>query len=193
MRKLFNLPKAVYKGYQGDGERHSIRGFFMILIAGAIALSSKGLDDSALSTIGVMVSVLAGFSFTALFSTQSHSTNDLPPASCESDRLDILNLNILFKNFRDRARYFLCVSVICLFLVFILSVSFSFFMLSKLLDANDFDYIGDIAHVAWSYGCTLVRFSAIFLFLEILYSFYRLAETIFSILDLRRSYLEAAR
>ena len=53
--------------------------------------------------------------------------------------------------------------------------------------------LAELAHAIWLWFCLFVRFLALLMFLEILYSFYRLAETIFSILNTRRNYLEDNR
>lgn len=95
MLNLFKLTSTVYSGYKGDGEHHIARVLVAASIALIIAINPKGLGKDALSTIAVIVSVLAGFSFTALFSSHSHSASDLAAAKSESDRHDLEKLRRL--------------------------------------------------------------------------------------------------
>lgn len=118
MRSLLSQVSRVYSGYRGDGQPHIPRLLVAVCVALTISATSKSLNKDALSMMAVIVSVLAGFSFTALFSSHSHSANDLPTAISENDRQDLLILNKLFNNFKDRSRYFLSLGVICLVLFF---------------------------------------------------------------------------
>lgn len=191
MRNLLDLIKSVYDGYRGDGEPHAFRILCVFIASVVLTLDRSGLNKDTLATMAVIVSVLAGFSFTALFSSHSHSTSDLPAALSESDRQDIRNLMTLFKNFRDRARYFLTVSVICLLTVFLLGITMNFGNSMNFIPY--FDYTSKLLHMrdVWSFICMISRTFAFFMFFEILYTFYRLAQTVFAILDTRRAYLQS--
>ena len=189
MPSLAEIARAVYSGYVGDGERHRVRIAAMFLFAATIALSPSSLNKDALSMMGVMVSVLAGFSFTALFSSQSHSLRDLPAPKDESDRLDLNKLKILFSNFRDRSKYFLIMSIICLLmcLVLLVKVNFTFFLIDQEV------LILSVVSNVWKFACGVGRAFCILVFLEIIYTFYRMSQTIFAIIETRRLYLEQDR
>lgn len=191
MRNLLDQIRSVYDGYRGDREPHAFRILCAFVASVALALDRSGLNKDTLATMAVIVSVLAGFSFTALFSSHSHSTSDLPTALSESDRQDIRNLMTLFKNFRDRARYFLTVSVICLLTVFFLGITLNFS--NSMIISPYLEYISKLLHMqdVWSFLCMVSRVLALFMFFEILYTFYRLAQTVFAILDTRRAYLQS--
>lgn len=193
MRGLFSLALSVYRGYAGDGERHILRIFLVAAISIVIAFGPRSLNKDVISTMAVIVSVLAGFSFTALFSNHSHSVSDLPPAVSESDRQDIRNISILFNNFRDRARYFLLISLICLITSFFVSVPFDINEFINFFNSNNIGNINSIFSCLWKFLCFFARFICLFLFFEILYTFYRLSQTIFSILDTRREYLDGKK
>lgn len=189
MLGLFSLVSSVYRGYAGDGERHILRLLLVTAISIIIAIDPKSLNKDVISTMAVIVSVLAGFSFTALFSNHSHSTTDLPPPKSESDRQDIRNISILFNNFRDRARYFLLISLLCLLTCFFVSLPFDINLYIYIFNNEKFYILYDIFSMFWKIICFVARFICLFLFFEILYTFYRLSQTIFSILDTRRDYL----
>ena len=191
MPNPIDLARAVYRGYRGDRENHVLRILVTLVMSTLIALDAKGLSKDALSTMAVIVSVLAGFSFTALFSSHSHSMVDLPPPNSESDRQDLRILITLFGNFRDRARYFLVIAVICLLLVFLIGIPFDIGKEANELTLGYTDSYVYAIDLLWDAMSFIGRLSALILFFEILYSFYRLAQTVFAILDTRRSYLES--
>lgn len=193
MRDLFSILSAVYAGYAGDGERHILRILLVVVISFVIAIGQGSLNKDAVSTMAVIVSVLAGFSFTALFSNHSHSVTDLPPEKTESDRQDIKKLKILFKNFRSRSTYFLIISLACLILIFLISVPNNIVSLTNNLNPKNIIYMNDMFLYIWKINSFIARFICLLLFFEIIYTFYRLSETIFAILDTRRQYLEATR
>lgn len=193
MRDLFSILSAVYRGYAGDGERHILRILLVVVISFFIAIAPGSLNKDAISTMAVIVSVLAGFSFTALFSNHSHSVTDLPPEKTESDREDIKKLKKLFENFRSRSTYFLIISLSCLILSFLVSISYNIESSTNDINPNNILYINDIFIFIWKLNSFFSRLTCLLLFFEIIYTFYRLSETIFSILDTRRQYLEAIR
>lgn len=193
MPSLREIAVAVYAGYAGDDERHVIRIVATVIFAALIAYFPSSLNKDALSMMGVIVSILAGFSFTALLSSHSHSVHDLPAPGNESDRMDISKLKKLFGNFRDRSKYFLTISISCLILCFLLLVPFG---INKILAGLEFDFSESFVRIfllIWEIICGIGRALCLFLFFEILYKFYRMSQTIFSIIEVRRVYLEQDR
>lgn len=193
MRDLFSILSSVYKGYAGDGERHILRILLVVVISFVIAIAPRSLNKDAISTMAVIVSVLAGFSFTALFSNNSHSVTDLPPEKTESDREDIKKLKNLFENFRSRSTYFLLISLSCLIIIFLISIPYNIASTTNHINPENRLYLNDIFTYIWTINSFFARLICLLLFFEIIYTFYRLSETIFSILDTRRQYLEAIR
>ena len=189
------LPKFVsstYATYRGDGESHRIR-LIGFAIAGLV-ISSFGvsLGETALPAMALTVSVLAGFTFTALFSSHAISFDDLPPPRNESDALDRQRLTAMLANFRQRSRYFLIASVVCLLSILVLSIRLDF---GPTIEGLTTFKVGDwkleeMVDLARQVGAHIFKFIVVFVVLEVIYTFYRLSETIFAIIDTRRSYLE---
>lgn len=193
MRNLLNILKGVYRGYAGDGEPHIFRISFMVAISLAIAVGPGSLNKDAISTMAVIVSVLAGFSFTALFSNHSHSIADLPPEKTENDREDIKKLEKLFENFRVRSSYFLIISLICLIISFLIITNFELKKYINFINRENILNFNNILLFVSKLFSFFGRFICLFTFFEIIYTFYRLSETIFAILDTRRQYLKTTR
>ncbi len=193
MRNLFSLISFVYRGYAGDGESHILRILLATTSSMIVGMSPISLNKETISTIAVIVSVLAGFSFTALFSNHSHSVSDLPAPKSESDRQDIATMSRLFENFRNRSRYFLFISLLCLLFSFFIGIPLDFDVTNIKFSSYISNYFYAAAIDIYTAGCWLARVSCLFLFFEILYSFYRLSQTIFAILDIRREYLDAQK
>ena len=192
MRNRFNRIFAVYSTYRHDGEHHVARISATIFISALISLDPVGLNGNAPAAIASIVAILAGFSFTALFSGYSHSVDGLSQPASESDRQDLVLLKSLLENFRIRSRYFLIISIICLFFVFLISVPLVIPEIIIKITFKECPVFYKAADILYSFGCFCSRMISLCLFFEILYTFYRLAETVFSILDVRRKYTEAS-
>lgn len=187
MQNKFPIFGEVYGGYKDDGENHLLRLIFFAIFSIFIAFFSVDIRNSSLPSMALTVSVLAGFTFTALFSDQYLSAYDLPKIKNESDRADIDNLNSLLVNFKDRSRLFIFVSVIDLVLIVVSTLKIN------LPNVEYFNFINiysinshNISTVI--YG--LLLSVTLFLFFELLHVFYRLSETALSIIDIRSKYLK---
>jgi hypothetical protein len=193
MRSLNKTIRAVYGGYKGDKERHIFRLSAMAFVGAIISYFPTSLNKDALSMIGAMVSILAGFTFTALFSGHYHSVHDLPEPQDESDRADVDKLKKLFVNFQDRSKYFILTAVICLLFCLILLVPFNInFFISSIFKNISSEMLYIISKI-WYIICFAGRFFCINLFFELIYTFYRMSQTIFSIIETRRAYFEQIR
>ncbi len=200
---IIELVKANYGTYKksssGSRERHWIRlaaSFFISLV-----LSIFSSDASTAYTIMVTVAtILTGFTFTALFSNHTLADIGLPKAVNESDRQDLLRLGLLSKNFKARSAYFISLSIIDS--VLLISASLKFAVPGNILEAitNEVKFIGSKSDLDLS-KCipfTSSIFSDVFfvivtfLFLECLYTFFRLSETIIAIVDTRGDYMKEA-
>jgi len=192
---MLPLIRDVYDTYKGDEEPHVLRLFVMVLASLAVAIFSVDLPDHALPAMALAISVLAGFTFTSLFSSHALATFDLPPPNSESDRNDLRTLKTLSVNFRSRSRLFILLAVTDLIGIIYLSLDFSgakgsFDWVLLQFPSLNYNHI----YESLTFGLLLLRsiisFVVVFIFLECLYTFYRLAETIVSVVDIRRDYIE---
>lgn len=186
----------TYETYKLDNEPHRVRVIAVVSLCLLIGAFGSNYALAAFPAMSLAISVLAGFTFTSLFSSHSMTANDLPPSQNETDRLDKDTLPKLSENFRVRSKFFIILAIIDLILIVILSIDFSAGTLRSELKI----YLGSITYGSYiiyaaSGIADFVNFLAssliFFLFFECLYTFYRLSETIMSILDIRRNYLNA--
>lgn len=193
MLQLIEIVRRLYETYTGDESSHRLRLSAFALLSVVIASLSVDPAEKALEAIAVTVSVLAGFSFTALFSSWSLSVSDLPEAKTESDRNDLIRLEKLISSFNARSKFFIIASVICLFLVVIMSIQLNLSKIhdiySTLLEMTDFPD-NKVDYLVFDVAASFVCFMSFFLFFEILHTFYRMSETVFAILDTRKRYLK---
>lgn len=192
MLSKHNIISDTYESYRDDTACHRTRIVLIGIVSIFIAVYAGNLSVSALPAMALAVSVLAGFTFTALFSTSSLSNSDLPKPRDESDTYDLLRLNTIIKNLQIRSRLFLAASVSCLVLILLLVIPVEEKIIFEHIQSIEmscnlvFDAILDVRYI----GRIIVRFSTFFLFFELLYLFYRLSESIFSVLETRRDYLD---
>lgn len=188
----------MYRTYAGDREYHRIRFFLIIALSSVVSMFGVNLAQTAFATMSSAISILAGFTFTALFSSHYLTVSDLPLASNEDDRRDLTRLRSLSNNFRVRSKFFIILSVINLLLILILSVNIDLshlfgFALRRFYEIL-FSYVPALPNafnVAFAISKVIMTFIVFCLFLECLYTFYRLAETIMAALDIRREYLDS--
>ncbi|ABE40143.1 hypothetical protein RPD_2915 [Rhodopseudomonas palustris BisB5] len=192
---MWALIKANYKTYHNS--RTGTREGYLVRLFGSAAVSFASayfLDIAANS--GMMVtalSVLTGFVFTALCSDHSLADAKLPVPSDETQRAELERLGALAINFQTRSAYFITLAICNLCLLVLISTS--------ALSANDLITFEKL-RLLCSYSrlaetlpivVKLIRVSlsgiAAFMFIECVYTFYRLSETTLAIVDARRDYL----
>lgn len=186
--------KDVYKSYQGDGERHIFRISVIIITSILISVFGADLSKNSFQNIALIITVLTGFSFSALFSDHSMAGSDLPPPQNETDRHEIEVLKALGLNFRSRSRLFIILSITDLILIFIISIGLyinhnPICSASFLVESVQRCSIIFVAIKTVLSG--LFNFTTMVIFFECLYTFYRLSETMMSVVDMRRDYLES--
>jgi hypothetical protein len=194
--------RAVYKSYKGDRAYHRARitVAFISSLLGACFISD--LDASVFPAMSLCISVLAGFTFTALFSDHAMMAGGLPPPKSENDRYDIRRMKALGENFKVRTKFFINISVVDILLVLLASVSVSgTWLCSHEAVVNLCNYSNNlfaifpktlkIVNILYLVVQVFIRCLAFILFAEVLYTFYRLAETIIAVMDIRRRYVEA--
>lgn len=186
----------VYRGYAGDGESHRLRIFASLLVSLFVSICVGNLRASIFPLLATTLSVLAGFSFSVLSSDRFDSAHGLPDPENETDRRDIILINSLVLNYQIRVKYFITIAVIDLLIL--VASSFVFELSSLIFDLNNFIchfycfYINihSVIYILTELITLVFSICAVFLFLENVYTFYRLSETILSIIDRRRGYLE---
>ena len=187
---------AAYATYKGDGERHYFRIAVITVMSAAISSFATDLSDTALPAMSLAVSVLAGFTFTALFSSGALSELNLPPPDNESDLADIKRLNKIYDNFRKRAKLFLLVAVFSLVLILLASIKIDWQELSAILSRKvtflSLELLSSLREIH-AICSKIVVFATFFIFFEMLHLFYRISESIYSALDIRRDYLSQRR
>lgn len=195
-----NTYKTYYNTAEKRPERQRLRVLLTALLAVCFCLFSgrPPLDLNNMMITGL--TILTGFTFTALFSDHSLAEAGLPKPSTEDDVQDLRRLALLATNFHIRSRYFIILSIFDVCLLIARSVEWSLpqFLhkgLAKLVSWTEYDFSTALAvarHSTTAIDKLTIVFS-IFLFLECLYTFYRLTETIISIVNTRRDYLKANR
>lgn len=194
----------MYSSYRGDRGWHRIRCIATASLSVIVALFCTRSASAAYNVMSLSISVLAGFTFTALFSNHAITTHELPSPVSEDDRRDIFSLIAMGENFRARAKFFIAVTVIDLLAMLLSSMQLrpADFCESGLVGVGCLQvfinlhgiinhYI-NISSIFYLFGF-IVRFISFYLFIESLYTFYRLTETIMAIMDARRKYFEARK
>ncbi|MDX1245409.1 hypothetical protein GOL91_03575 [Sinorhizobium medicae] len=200
---MLSLIKANYRTYVNARskrlEGHTRRVvFFALCSVAASALSEpSSADIYAMMTTGL--TILTGFTFTALFSDHSLAEVGLAKPKNETDRQELGRLTKLAENFQVRSRYFITLSIVDVCLLIILSLDLTvpgvfkdFSMRTALLYHVNPRKLLDLFEVISAIVLYTSTSAAMFLFLECLYSFYRLTETIMAIVNARRSYMKAS-
>lgn len=200
---LFELLKTNYGTYvtasNGAKERHFKRLSVSLLVAVILAVFSK--DSSAAYPIMVTsITILTGFTFSALFSDHVLADVGLPKPADETDRQDMLRLTLLSENFKARSSYFILLSIVDAILLIVASLKFSmpgYFSGSwqyfvKLLSESVWSRIPDALHFLAAVSPLVFFVIATMIFIECLYTFYRLSETIIAIVGTRSKYLKVA-
>ena len=189
-----------YRTYVDTAQRRPEKHLFRLIAFAGISLvfavfsGSQNLGVHSIMATGI--TVLTGFTFTALFSDHALASSGLPHPKDENARQDLVRLNILSENFRIRSSYFITISI--LDVVFLAAASSEFYVPDTLGSwLLGVECVRSAFNQPWFFltesvaPIMLVAFALIinFIYLECLYTFFRLAETILAILDIRRDYL----
>jgi hypothetical protein len=189
-----DIARQVYATYRDDKENHIVRVLVQVIVAITIGMFGTSVSALPFTVMSLAISVLTGFGFTALFSEPSTRMVDLPRPQDETDRADIVRLKQMALNFRTRARYFivLAVSQLLLMIAAVVEIKLSPGVTALLPDGSNSERLADYAEMFRS-ATYKILIAAIFgLFLEWVYTFYRLTETILAIIKTRSEYIEAA-
>ena len=198
MKKLIQNNYGTYvSAATGRKESHFFRLFLFAVFSLACAVFAKSSIYSSYSVLVTSITILTGFTFTALFSDQTMADIGLPSPKNENDRADLTRLGILGENFKLRSSYFIALSIIGSVLMTIASLELSspnllsdFFSKFWSMAMNFFRFdLMVYANMAGSYLSIIMVVTVFFIYLECLYTFYRMSETILSIVNLRREYI----
>jgi hypothetical protein len=196
---MIRIIAANYKTYENFRtkirEKHGSRLTSFTALALIFALFSD-VDSTVYGMMTTALTILTGFTFTALFSDHSLADVGLPPPQSETHIADREILKLLARNFQDRSTYFIALSIVDVCLLIILSVHLSVqdsiirLIEPYVLQAKDY---ADISSLTVS---TILRsflsMTGLFLFFECVYTFYRLSDSIIAIVNIRRAYLRTS-
>jgi len=175
----------------GQKEGHKARLVLQLFVSSIFAIVLADLSEGLVSVVVTSLSILTGFSFSAMFPIASDIRSGLPAPSYSEDRDDLERLAGLSSDFRANVSYFIPLTLICIML-------FSF----QLLDPVRPEFVNDLAsragenqfHFEKVFACIKYYFSAflcgvsIFFFIEVIYSFYRMCFTVLYILRIKEEY-----
>jgi hypothetical protein len=184
----------------GLKEGHGRRLLAFCALAIICTVFGKNSVYDAYSVLVTSITILTGFTFTALFSDHTMADIGLPSPSDENDRQDLKSLGLLGNNFKARSSYFIALSIIAAIFMTVASIKLS---VPTWLQGPVTDFFAAIASyttmdIGHLFGKLKSLISAcmtalvVFMYLECLYTFYRLSETILAIVNVRRNYIKHA-
>lgn len=176
----------------GEPESHKLRVLFQLIFSLVLALLIADFSGRLVSVSVTTLSILTGFTFSALFSLASNVKSGLPEPSFPEDKDDLSRMLLLASNFRSNASYFLPMSLFCIVL-----------LLSQMIDVDVFEKIHkqwpdfsltiekhlDLLKTVSSWIAFIFKFSIIFIFIEVIYTFYRMSLSMLYILRIRDEYI----
>jgi len=179
-------------------ENHTFRLCLTAILSLAYAFFCRDNISDAYTMMATGITVLTGFTFSALFSDHALASAGLPKPKNETDKIDIVRLEVLSCNFQARTSYFIALSIVEVVILSAASFDFSISGIVKspalgidFLNNSEITKILGFAHRAHSFLSIATGFIINFIFIECLYTFYRMAETILAILERRRAYIRA--
>jgi hypothetical protein len=173
-----------------------VRLLLFIVVSVVVAVSAVPPLSNMTSLMVTGLAILTGFTFTALFSDHALAESGLPRPTTETGRYELTKLETLSKNFRARSEYFIVMSVLCVALLVCVGAGVD--LRSPLRWVMNVSGLSDspffVSAQLWYRAVSVVLYALLvfictFMFLENLYTFYRLTETILAILNTRRDYL----
>lgn len=191
--------RTYFNTAENRAENHWLRvgGTAAVALCFCVFAGRPPLDLNNMMITGL--TILTGFTFTALFSDHSLADVGLPKPKNENDRQDLKRLGTLAHNFHARSRYFIFFSIIDVLILIARSIDFSLPSYlkvwgKKLIDVSQYDLSNLIlvSRIAGDAVDKITIFISVFVFIECLYTFYRLSETIISIVNIRREYMKAS-
>lgn len=204
---MIRAAKKNYKTYNNPStkasENHIPRLLGMGLASMTLSLFAGDDTDPAFSLMATTISVIAGFTFSALFSSHAIAISDLPPAETLEDKQDRDRLDLLDANHKIRTQYFLFLCIAELAILATLVVDFAIPGILKGWLHTAYSYIQSLTETPrlpdiqklrlWkNISATSINWLAnsiaIFVFAECLYTFYRLADSIIRIIEIRKLY-----
>ncbi|WP_102868721.1 hypothetical protein [Pseudovibrio exalbescens] len=172
-------------------ERHAPRLAAQIIIGLILAFSLSELSENSISVVITSLSILAGFSFSAMFPIASDITSNLREPQHSEDHDDLKRLSLLANSFRANVSYFIPLTLltIVVFTSQMLDLEFpsEIFLLFKPSDTALAKLISaiDLANYILA---KFIIFLSVILFLEVIYTFYRMCFTVIYMLKIREEY-----
>lgn|GEM_PF-5839165 len=182
---------ATYVDQRTNGkESHKRRLIISFAFACVMASLVKSISNEASSVLITSVSILVGFSFSALFSSIAKMHLGLPKPKYDEDRDDLKILKKISTNFQVNVKYFIFISVVFLIFVVFGMLSYDFEFLRRVYSYN-FYYINLIFYFSIGGIINFIyKIILFFLYFECIYTFYRLSDVILNALRIRVKYEE---
>lgn len=185
---------ATYVNAQsGLAEGHKTRLFAQTSIALILSLTLTNFSEGAISAIITSLSILAGFSFSAMFPVAADIKSGLPDPVYSEDRDDISRLGTLSSYFRANVSFFIPLTIFCIIIFSIqlldpIHNEFTRFIISQTPLSTE--SIKNITYYSKIICSKALIFISIFTFIETLYTFYRMCFTVLFILRIKDEYRE---
>ncbi len=197
---MIKIVTNAYNTYTATEPRwwmaYGIRLAFTLMVSFFLSIFARESLKDVYSVMATCLTVLTGFTFTAYFSNSSLAGADLPKATSEDDRVRLQRLGALAINFEARSKYFIPLAILSIAILGLGVVKLKW--PQALQDASFIEALQSWSEhrISWTVDAFTLFFTGIvpaviiFMFLECLYTFYRMAETIIAIVERRREYLQ---
>jgi hypothetical protein len=172
-------------------EKHWPRVVLQAIVSILIAIFLKPFSEGSISVVVTTLSILAGFSFSAMFPIASDIRSGLPKSEYAEDSDDLARLSILSSYFRANVSYFIPLTLICIVIYLFMLVDFYIpeFVVSRLQGLGDsFVRICSLGSAVSSFFAKVLQGLSAFLLMEVLYTFYRMCFSVLYILRIKEEY-----
>ena len=174
-----------------EKEEHRARLVAQVLLGVVASLLSGDFTEGFASVIITSLSVLAGFSFSAMFPVASDIRGGLPPPEFPEDHDDLARISDLAGAFRANVSYFIPLTLMCILLFLVQIIEFRsggyLGVYTKVL-GEFYDEVAYWADLFRSVILLIVRGLSVFAVLEVLYTFYRMCSSVLYILRIKEEY-----
>lgn len=186
---------------KGRHERQLGRIILQALSAITLALLLPSFSDTLVSVCITAIAILTGFSFSSLFPIAMEATRGLSDPRFSEDRHNLDQLKLLSTNFRANISFFVPLCLLNIVVFCMIAMEFfrvgDFFSFGSLVSQPSSVLGFDLSKAISSLPSTskafeyLLKAVAISLFVEALYTFYRISLGVSYILKIRENYNSA--
>lgn len=152
---------------------------------------SQQLSEGAVSIVVTSLSILAGFSFSAMFPIASDIRSGLQTPRFSEDKDDLERLSFLASSFRSNVSYFIPLTLLCIILFLLQTLHPSALVKQFFIKNSPFcftSFFGLFGVPIVNSYVSFIFFCSVFIFFEVMYTFYRMCLTVLYILRIREEY-----